>query len=921
MSLIYLGRSMRLLCQLIFWGVMSVSLVHAQGVNLWGHYQSSDMDQTWGQGAQMTFSNPAGIVSYKGWGFSYDLQAFSSQMVNQSDLNDSESVDQLHQVALSTPIWGSYQSSLGFQGGNSTYGTENKLKFAYRLISAHAFAWEHLSIGFAIESLYQPQIARYSFSANPANSSFLAQQREHQVQYSFGLQWKANSWLAISSMWRHLNHFKSKLGDYSAGLALRPFNRWTLGFNIRPVSGMPSMSTHTRLRLWKGLALEFSYDYQDAQLTPIQALPNPTHTMSFALAWLGQVGWRAAILQRRSGDHKEYGYALSLRFKSRSPQKYQLFDIPRTVILPLTQLSESQNQISLLQGSRQTHPFLSTLVRLQDLSTQKDVSSVLLVMNQSTLGWAQAEELSHAIHQLKKSGKWVYIFAHNLDHVHYLVASQADSLWTSPTGSIAISGLLSEQLYIKNLLDHLHVKAEFLTAGDYKSAPEIFTRTGPSPQSQKVNRSLLDQKYSFFMQYLQTRYQQQSWYNKKAKFRWQHRKSSLKKTRSIHLPSDVKAQKSWQKSPAFKQIKQWLDQGPYSAQEAYKAGLVDVIVPAVKIEQTLKRRQYGSYTRLSRDQISSHDRWPVNDQIAVIHCVGDIGGGLLPIAQGQRVSAQALVPIIQKAMRSPQIKGVVLRIDSPGGAVSDADEIWQVLSDLAKRKPLAVSMGNMAASGGYYIASAAHKIFANAYTLTGSIGVFAGKVDLSGVLKHIGVDIHRQKRGKGGGSLSVLTPWSEKQRAHLQKSIDQVYTLFLQRILKGRKNLNEKQLKAVAGGRVWTGLQAKKHGLIDEIGGILDAISWVAQKASLQKGEYTLRTLSVKTPSLLRQISNRASISSTFISLESHSQIQKLWQSIQSMPQWKLIEEMPHISSVWIRLLNLMISYPSQALVYAPVLP
>ena len=295
-------------------------------------------------------------------------------------------------------------------------------------------------------------------------------------------------------------------------------------------------------------------------------------------------------------------------------------------------------------------------------------------------------------------------------------------------------------------------------------------------------------------------------------------------------------------------VEAWISGGPYNAQEALAAGLIDEIVHAVELERHLIKR--AGALELHAYEPPQEERWGQRPALAALYVVGEIGQGA-GLTGGARVGVSNLMPLIAAVGSDPLVRGVLLRIDSPGGAISDADELWQALSRLAQRKPLVVSMGDLAASGGYYVAAPAHRIFANATTLTGSVGVFGGKVDLSGLLARLGVGHYRYRSAESGGESSPLAPWSAAQRRRVEEALGGLYDLFLSRVTTSRAHLTRDVLLPLAGGRVWTGEEAQARGLVDEVGGLIDALRHLEREAGLASGEYDLRPLAPTTPSAL----------------------------------------------------------------------
>ena len=234
-------------------------------------------------------------------------------------------------------------------------------------------------------------------------------------------------------------------------------------------------------------------------------------------------------------------------------------------------------------------------------------------------------------------------------------------------------------------------------------------------------------------------------------------------------------------------------------------------------------------------------RWGTTPQVAVLYVTGPITDGAsvnAPFIGSASTGSGTLVPLIDGVRRNADVAAVVLRVDSPGGSVTASDDIWRALIRLGAEKPLVVSMGDIAASGGYYVAAPGRLILASPQTVTGSIGVFAGKFDLSGLYEGFGVSRKTYTRGKKAGLLGDTRSWTDDERKSVQASVDALYKLFLERVASGRANLNPEQVHQLGQGRVWSGAQARACGLVDAQAGLLTAIEQAAAFAGLATGDY-----------------------------------------------------------------------------------
>ncbi len=386
----------------------------------------------------------------------------------------------------------------------------------------------------------------------------------------------------------------------------------------------------------------------------------------------------------------------------------------------------------------------------------------------------------------------------------YSVASAANRIYTAPAGGLLLTGMRGELLYAGDAVQRLGVKAEFVAVGDYKSAPETFTRTGPSDAAREVQNSLMDDVYA----------------------------------RTVgHIAEG--------RGVDEEKVRKLVDEGPYTADAAMAAGLVDKVMHYDEFDEAM-RKVYGGGVRFARsaDVLDDRDpRWGEVPSVGVLYAVGTITDGesvVNPLTGALSTGAQTFVEATRRMREDPSVRAVVLRIDSPGGSVTAADAMWRELDRLAEVKPLYVSMGDVAASGGYYIAAPAREILASPETITGSIGVFTGKFDLSGLYGLLGLRTEVFLRGKRAGLLSNHTSWTDDEREAVKGAMERLYDLFLERVADGRSNLDKEQVAPLARGRVWTGQQARGCGLVDRPAGLLTAIDLAARSAGFGHGDYRL---------------------------------------------------------------------------------
>ena len=459
-----------------------------------------------------------------------------------------------------------------------------------------------------------------------------------------------------------------------------------------------------------------------------------------------------------------------------------------------------------------------TLVeRLKNMRQDGDVEGVFVTFDNVSMGLGQLQELRQAIGQLKAADKEVYV---HMDSCYssglYWLASSASRLAVVPTGDVWVTGLYGEQLYLKDFLGHLHLEADVIHMGDYKSAGEILTRTEPSEPAAEMFDWLFDDLYRQMLE-------------------------QIGESRSM----------------TASQVEGIIDDGPYSAEQAKKVGLIDEVAYRKEFVDSIKARhgdipfdkKYGKTGKPSFDmgnpfaffqeifgQLMEMPETSEKPSVALIYIAGTIiigEGASGPFPTANHGASSPLRKALYEAAYDDSVKAVVLRVDSPGGSAVASEIIWHATQEVAGRKPLIVSMGNVAGSGGYYVSCGADTIFAEPGTITGSIGVVGAKVVTKGFWDWAGWSWYPIQRGKNADIMATDEKWSDAHRAKMLAWMEEVYTVFKSRIEAKRGGLLAKPLEELAGGRVYTGAQAKELGLVDKLGGLQDAMKFAALEANL----------------------------------------------------------------------------------------
>ncbi len=443
---------------------------------------------------------------------------------------------------------------------------------------------------------------------------------------------------------------------------------------------------------------------------------------------------------------------------------------------------------------------LSDVINAIDVASIDDnIKGISILNNESELGMAQSKDLRNALENFKKSGKFVMAYANSYSQKEYYLNSVANSIYLNPVGEMDFKGLSSEIMFYKDLQEKTGVKMEVIRHGKYKSAVEPFLENKMSEANREQTTALL-----------------QSVWNAVA--------TDISKSRNIPVARlNQIASGLLARTPERAKREKLVDYIAYEDQyhDAIK-----------KILQVNPKKEYNkiSISDYTHKMISTAIMTENEDKIAVIYAQGEIQSGEGDV---NTIGEGSMRRSLQEARKDKNIKAIVLRIDSPGGNALTSDLIWREVELTKKVKPVVVSMGNYAASGGYYIACNANTIFAQRNTITGSIGVFGILPNFSQLTKKIGINIEQVKTHENAAQYSPFVPMDENFKAVTLESIEQVYKTFVSHVAQGRK-MNFAAVDSIAQGRVWSGTEALKIGLVDKIGGLNAAI---AEAARLSKTE------------------------------------------------------------------------------------
>ena len=467
------------------------------------------------------------------------------------------------------------------------------------------------------------------------------------------------------------------------------------------------------------------------------------------------------------------------------------------LVLELTGAIEEQVSASALERLLQGRP--DTILGLRSLlrSAARDprVSALLVRVSGLRVGMAKADELREQIRRFQESGKPAAAFLEIGDTLDYYVASACKQVYVAPEGLLVLRGVLADALFLRGTLDKLRIQPDFVAVGRYKTAPETFTRSDMSPAQREVVNALLDQIY--------------------ARLR-----DGVAESRGL----------------APKRVETLIDRAVFRGPAAVEADLADAALYEDEAVKRLGEQAHGELRRLAhRDYRRQVLAERGGQRVAVVYAAGEIVPGRGdPVFGGAPLAAsETLAEALREIREDAGVRAVVLRIDSPGGSSTAADTIWREVALTREKKPVVVSMSDLAASGGYWIAAPASRLVAGPGTLTGSIGAWAGKFNLQGLYQWIGVRREILQRGDNADLFSDYRAFSPAQRALLRRQLEATYDEFIRRVASGR-GMDPAAVKAVAEGRVWTGEQARARGLVDVLGGFDRALDEARNLAGIE---------------------------------------------------------------------------------------
>lgn len=468
--------------------------------------------------------------------------------------------------------------------------------------------------------------------------------------------------------------------------------------------------------------------------------------------------------------------------------------------------SPADRSLSLLLGENETLSLKEVLEAIRNAKEQNTIKGIYLDLGVFQTGTAGIDAIRRALTDFRESGKFIIAYADNYTQGGYYLASVADQIYLNPQGLLGLTGIASQTLFYKGLMEKAGIEMNVFKVGTYKGAVEPFI----SDQLSDANREQITSYLNGI---------------------WTHVVNGIAESRQ--LPAST--------------VLDFADEGLFFADpaEAVDGRLIDGLNYRSEVEDLLKEKAGQTGQRLKTAGVAKMKKLEkkarkYRNKIAVVYAEGEITPSpASSLYREEKRITEELADELRKLKEDGQVKAVVLRVNSPGGSAYVSEQIWKQVSELKKSKPVVVSMGNVAASGGYYISCAADKIVAEASTLTGSIGVFGMFPNVTGLFEKLALSSEVVKTGQYADIGNLARPMTDGEKTLIQGYVERCYQTFLTRCADGR-GMSVGEIDAIGQGRVWTGEQALKAGLIDELGGLDQAVDRAAQLAGIHN--YTLIT-------------------------------------------------------------------------------
>ena len=436
--------------------------------------------------------------------------------------------------------------------------------------------------------------------------------------------------------------------------------------------------------------------------------------------------------------------------------------------------------------------FTETALLLDRIVSDHTIAGVIVDIEGSAGSLAQAEEVRNLLQRIKGSGKKVYFYLENGGNAEYYLASCGSRIWMHPCGRVSFAGLASEAFFLREFLDHLGIYPDLVRIGEYKSASDMLTRSDMSDAQRRATTVLLE---------------------------------SLQRELTAGVANGTGLE------PA--QLRAIMNAGSYTAERAVTAGMVSGVCYQDEVEEKISDELGCGISVISIEDyaasIPADDEWGPHRHIAVVVASGFImngeSGSSFPL--GRIMGSETVCDLLREAASQTGVGAIVLRIDSPGGDALASADIHHAVCRIRREIPVIVSMGDVAASGGYHMACGADRIFADRMTVTGSIGIISGKFSFGGLMDSLGINIEEVSTGPMASMNSPFRPYTDSQRGRAFELMEDSYNLFVETVARGR-DMSFEEVDSIGRGRIWSGTDALETGIIDECGGVVDAVYYAA---------------------------------------------------------------------------------------------
>jgi protease IV len=618
--------------------------------------------------------------------------------------------------------------------------------------------------------------------------------------FDAGIAWRGGNYLAVGATARDL--FAPKVAGaevarrYELEISARPLgtDRLDVGLGGRVAESDGDVDGWIRAsaRVARGITFHAAVESRELSILDttgagtVESDGRDTRvTLGFELSF-GKAGVAVYGAARRDedGDTRPLGGTLVARWSSRGG--------PASILGHPDRIERIE-----LSGSLSSREVVEAVMRLRAVVRDPGAKAVVVTLDSVSGGWASLEEVRNELLKVRAAKKKVFAYMVSGTGRDYYVATAADKIYVDPAGGIRLVGMAGSLLYYKGAFDMVGVDPQFEKIAEYKSAPESFTRTGPSDAAARMRNELYDSLWEHFVTAIAT---------------------------GRHLEESA--------------VRDLIDNGPYTAGDLAKdKRLVDAVANPERVAE-LVAQELGGLPAVMGAAVERPDRWKL-PAIAVIYAEGDIIDGksaTIPFINRRLVGAETMAAAIAGARADPDVDAIILRIDSPGGSAVGSELMAREVFKTRGVKPIVCSLGDVAASGGYFLAAGCDLIYAEPMSITGSIGIFYGKFDVSGLMDRLGVTSDTYKRGKRADMESMYRPYTDEERAVLLEKLEYLYGRFVGAVAEGR-GMNKTAVDNVGRGHVWSGEQAGPIGLVDRMGGMGDALDEVKRQLGLGAGD------------------------------------------------------------------------------------